>query len=101
MNAFYELILLTALSQVVDVEVNLADVAGVRIRSRLGTAAFSIALSAIYQLLLLNSQRGCAILFALRELERSRCLTDTWAANTHCWASLGDLGWAGCADQDV
>ena len=73
-----------ALSQVVDVEVNPADVAGVRIRYKLGTADFSIALSPLYQLLLLNRQRGCAILSGLREWGRSRRLTDTWAANTPC-----------------
>ena len=90
-----------ALSQVVDVEVNPADVAGVRIRYKLGTAEFSIALSALYQLLLLNPQRGCAILSGLREWERSRRLTDTWAANTPCWAALGELGWEGCSDEDI
>ena len=79
---------------------NLADVAGVRIRHKLGTAEFSIALSALYQLLLLNPQRGCAILSGLREWERSR-LTDTWAANTRCWAALGELGWEGCSDEDI
>ena len=46
---------------------NLADVAGVRIRYRLRTANFSIALSALYQLLLLNPQQGCFILSGLRE----------------------------------
>ena len=90
-----------ALSQVVDVEVNLADVAGVRIRYKLGTAEFSIALSALYQLLLLNPQRGCAILSGLREWECSRRPTDTWVANTPCWATLGELGWEGCSDEDI
>ena len=71
-----------ALSQVVDVEVNPADVAGVRIWYKLGTAEFSIAVSAPYHLLLLSPQRGCAILSGLREWERSRRLMDTWAANT-------------------
>ena len=47
-----------ALSQVVDVEVNLADVAGVRIRYKLGTAQFRITLSALYQVLLLNPSGG-------------------------------------------
>ena len=75
-----------ALPQVVDVKVNPADVAGVRIRYRLRTAEFSIALSALYQLLLLNPQRRCAIVSGLQEWERSRRLTDTWAANTPCWA---------------
>ena len=65
-------------------EVNPADVAGVRIRYRLGTAEFSIALPALYQLLLLNPQRGCSILPGSREWEQSRHLTDTWAANTAC-----------------
>ena len=102
MNAFYERILRTALSHVVDVEVNPADVAGVRIPYGFGTAEFSsIALSALYQLLLLNPQRGCAILSGLREWERSHRLTDTWAANTPCWASLGELGWEGCADEEI
>ena len=45
---------------------NPADVAGVRIRYRLGTAKFSIALPALYQLVLLNPQRGCAILSCCR-----------------------------------
>ena len=58
MNAFYERILGTALSRVIDVEVNAADVAGVHIRYRLGTAEFGIALSAPFQLLLLNPQPG-------------------------------------------
>ena len=83
-----------AVSQVVDVEVNPADVAGVRIRYKLGTAEFSIALSAPYQLLLLNPQRGCAILSWLREWECSRRLTDTWAANTPCCAAVGEF-WGG------
>ena len=82
-------------------EVNPADVAGVRIRYRLGTAEFSIALSALYQLLLLNPQRGCSILSRLRDSERSRRLTDTWAANTPCWGSLGELGWEGSADEEI
>ena len=82
-------------------EVNPADVAGVRIRYRLGTAEFSIALSAVYQLLLLNPQQGCAILSGMREWERSRRLTDTWAANMPCCASLGELGWEGCADEEI
>ena len=82
-------------------EVNAADVAGVRIRYRLGTAEFSIALSALYQLVLVNPQRGCAILSGLREWERSGRLTDTWAANTPCSASLEELGWEGCADEEI
>ena len=90
-----------ALSQIVDVERNVADIAGVRIRYKLGTAEFSIALSALYQLLLLNPQRRCAILSGLREWERFRRLTDTWAANTPCWAALGELGWEGCSDEDI
>ena len=73
-------------------EVNPADVAGVHIRYRLGTAEFIIALSAVYELLLLNPQRGCCMLSGLWEWERSRCLTDTWAANAPCWASLSELG---------
>ena len=76
-----------------DVEVNPADVAGVRIRYRLGTAELSIALSAVYQLLLLNPQRGCCILSGLGEWEPSRHLTDTWAASTPCWAMR--LSWGG------
>ena len=56
-----------ALSQVVDVEVNPANVAGVRIRYKLGTAEFRIALSALYQLLLLIPHWGCAIMSGLRE----------------------------------
>ena len=90
-----------ALSQVVNVEVNPADIVGVRIRYKLGTAEFNIALSALCQLLLLNPQRGCAILSGLREWERSRRLTDTWAANSPCWAALGELGWEGCSDEDI
>ena len=90
-----------ALSQVMEVEVNPADVAAVRIRYRLGTAKLGIALSALYQLLLHNPQRGCSILSGLREWERSRRLTDTLAANTPCWASLGELGWEGCADEEI
>ena len=82
-------------------EVNPADVAGVRICYRLGTAEFSIALPALNQLLLLNPQWGCSIVSGLREWERSRRLTDTWAANTPCWASLGELGWDGCASKDI
>ena len=50
----------------------------------LQTAEFTIALSALYQLLLLNPQRGCSILSGLREWERSWRLMDTWAANTPC-----------------
>ena len=81
-------------------EVNPADVAGVLIWYKLGTAEFSIALSALYQLLLLNPQRGSAILSGLREWERSRRLT-RWAANNPCWAALGELGWEGCSDEDI
>ena len=84
-----------AVSQVVDVEVNPADVAGVRIRYKLGTAEFSIALSALYSLLLLNPLRGCPFLSGLREWERSRHLMDTWAANTPCWAAWGSWGGRG------
>ena len=74
---------------------------GVRVRYTLGTADFSIALSALQQLPLLNPQRGCVILSGLREWERSRRLTDTWAANTPCWVSLGELGLEGCADKEM
>ena len=80
---------------------NLVDVVGVRIRYRWGTAEFSIALSALHQLLLLNPQRGCSIMSGLREWERSRRLTDTWAATTPCWASPAELGWEGCADEEI
>ena len=90
-----------AMSQVMDVEVSLADVAGVQITYWPSTAEFSIALSALYHLLLLNPQRGCSILPVLREWERSRRLTDIWAANTLCWASLSELGWEGCADEEM
>ena len=82
-------------------EVNPADVAGVRFWYKLGTAEFSIALSALYQLLLLNPQRGCAILSGLWEWERSRRLTDTSAANMPCWGSLGELRCEGCSDEEI
>ena len=78
-----------------EVEVKLADVAGVRIRNRLGTA-----LSTLYRLLLLNPQQGCTILCRLRKWKRSNCLTDTWAANTTCWDSLG-VGWEGYANKEI
>ena len=95
MNGFYERIVCTALSQIMDVEVNPVNIAGVHIRYRLGTAEFSISLSAPYQLLLLNVPRGCLILSGVQEWERFRHLTDTWAANMpHC-ASL--MSWAGRA----
>ena len=71
---------------------NPSNVVGVRIRYRVGTAEFSIVVSAVYQLLLLNPQRGGSILSGLWEWERSHRLTDAWAANTPCWASLGELG---------
>ena len=90
-----------ALSQVVDVEVNPTDVAGVRIRYRLGTAEFNIALSPLYQLLLLNPQRGCAILSGLPEWVHSRRLMDTCAANMLCWVNHGELGWQVCADEEM
>ena len=64
-------------------------------------AKATIALSALYRLLLLNPQRGCSILSGLHEWERSRRLTDTWAADMPCRASLGELGWEGCADEDI
>ena len=80
---------------------NPADVAMVRIRYRLGTAEFSIALSALHHLLLLNPQQGFAILSGPGEWECARRLTKTWAANTPCWASLGELGWEGCADEEI
>ena len=54
MKPFYERNLRTALSQIMDAEVNPADVARVLIRYRPGTAEFSIAVSAVYQQLLLN-----------------------------------------------
>ena len=84
-----------------DVEVNPGGVSGVRIRYRLGDAEFRIALSALYQLLLLNPQRGCSILSGLREWEPSCRLEDLWAANTPCWASVGELGCEGCADDGI
>ena len=71
---------------------NPADVAGVRVRSRLQNAEYTIAVSALCQLLLVNPQRGCSILSASRQCERSRRLTDTWAMNTPWWASLGEFG---------
>ena len=74
---------------------------GVRIPYKLGTAEFNIALSAPYQLLLLNPQRGCAILSGLREWERFRRLTNTSAANTPYCASPRELGWDGCADKEI
>ena len=67
-------------------EVNLPDVVRVCIRYRVQSAEYTIALSALYQLLLLNLnlQRGCSISSGFREWERSRRLTDTWAAKTLC-----------------
>ena len=82
-------------------EVNPADVVGFRIRYRPGTAEFRFALSTLYQLLLLNPQRGCSILSGLREWEQSRRLTDTWVLNTPCWASLGELRWEDCGDEEI
>ena len=82
-------------------EVNPADVAGVRIWYKLGTAEFGIAQSALYHLLLLNPQRGCAILSGLREWERTRRGADMWAANNPYRAALGELGWEGCSDEDI
>ena len=82
-------------------EVNPVDVAGVRIRYRLGNAEFSIAMFTLYQLLLLNPQRGCAVQSGLREWERFGRLTDTWAANTPCWASLGEFVWEGGANEEI
>ena len=93
-----------ALSQVVDVEVKPADVTGVRIRYKLGAAELNIALSALYQLVVPNpsggaqSCPGCGN--GRREWERSRRRRDAWAANTPCWAALGELGWEGCSDED-
>ena len=83
------------------VEVDVADVRQVRIRYQLGTAQFGIAVFALYQLLLLNQQQWCSIPSGQREWERSRRLTDTWAANTPCWANLDELGWEGCADEEI
>ena len=80
---------------------HLANVMGVRILYRLLSAEYIIAVSALYELLLLNPRRGCCILFGLREWERSRRLTDIWMANTPCWASLGELGWKGCANEEI
>ena len=65
-------------------EVNPADEAGVRTWYKLGTAEFGIALSALYQLLLVHPQRGCAIHSGLPEWEPCRHLTDAWAASTPC-----------------
>ena len=90
-----------ALSQVVDVEVNPADIAGVCIWYMLGSAEFSIALSALYQLLLFNPQQECAMLSGLRDCGRSRQLTDTWAANKPYYASLWKLQWEGCAGKEI
>ena len=78
--------------------VNPAHVAGVFIRYPLGPAELSIALSTLYQRLLLDPQPWCAILSGLREWERSRSLTDTWAAKTPCSASWGELGCEGSAE---
>ena len=89
-----------ALSQVVDVETNPADVAGVRIRYKLGTAEFSIAFSAMYQLLLLNPQRGCAILSGLREWEHAASPTRGRRIRPSL-AAQGELGWEGCSDEDI
>ena len=52
-------------------EMNPADFTEVRIRYRLDNAELSIALSDVYQLLLLKPQRGCSILSGLRGWERS------------------------------
>ena len=65
-------------------ELNPTDVAGVRIRYQLGTAEISIALSALYHLLLLNPQRVCSILSGFRDWERSGRVIHTWLANTPC-----------------
>ena len=68
---------------------------------RVQFAKHTIALSALYELLLLNPQRGCSILCGLREWERSRQFTDTWVANSPWWASLGELQWKGCAHVEI
>ena len=60
-----------------------------------------IALSALYHQLLFNPLPGYAILSGLQEWERSRRLTDTWAANTPCLASVGELGWEERADEEI
>ena len=81
-------------------ETNPADVAGVRIRYGLQSAKYTLALSSL-QLLLSNVQRGCSILSGLRAWEWSPRPTDTWASNTPCWASLCELGWEGCANEEI
>ena len=50
---------------------------------------------------MLDPPRGCAIVTGPREWERSRRLTDTWAANTPYWASLGELGWVGFCVEGI
>ena len=52
-----------------DVEVVLADAAGVCIRYWLQSAEYTIALSTLYQLLLPNPQRGCSILSGVERVE--------------------------------
>ena len=82
-------------------EVNTTNDAGVPIGYRLQVADYTIAPSAPYQVLLLNQQPGCFAFPGLRERERSRRLTDTWASNTPCCASPGELGWEACADEEI
>ena len=60
-----------------------------------------MALSALYELLLLHPQQGCSILAGLRESERSRRLTDTGAATTSCGAGPDELGWQGRAHEEI
>ena len=85
-----------------DVEVNPADVAAVRIRYR-GWAPPSSASPC-------QSCTSCCS--ATPNGDAPSCpgcesgsafhrLRDTWAGNTPCLASLGELGWEGCADEEI
>ena len=102
MNTFFERILYMALSQVMDVEANPADVAGVwhplpAWHCRVKHHPIRLVPAAAAQL----ATGACSIVSGLRDWTRSRRLMETWSANTPRWASLGELGWEGCADEEI
>ena len=71
-----------------DVEPDPADVAGVRIRYRLWSPKYTIAVFALW----------CSILI---KWQGPRRLTDTSAVNRSCYAGLGALRWEGSADEEI
>ena len=81
---------------------NPADVTQVCIRYRLGTPSSASRCPPLCTSCSSSTRNGVLYPARTAGVEKNfRRLTDTWAANPPCLASLGELGWEGCAHEEI